>query len=75
MDNEFPSPRVLLKGGAEISVAINPQVQQRIQAYLDVAGHGPDRDESLFRPLRDNEDGQERRRHLHPDVIDRILKT
>lgn len=74
MDNGFASLRVLLKGGEEISVAINPQVQQRIQAYLDAAGHVADRDGPLFRPLRDNGDGQERRRHLHPDVIDRILK-
>lgn len=74
MDNGFPSLKVLLKGGEEISVAINPQVQQRILAYLDAAGHGADREGPLFRPLRDNEAGQDRRRHLHPDMIDRVLK-
>jgi integrase len=47
---------------------------QRIRNYLAVAGHGEDMDVPLFRPVRGNRKGQETRRPLHPDVIDRTLR-
>ena len=71
-----------LKGGAENSVSVNPQTVQRIQEYLRAAEHGDDAEGPLFRPVRKTfrksptgvvvELQQER--HLHPDMIDRILR-
>jgi integrase len=55
-------------------MAIHPQAVKRIQEYLEVAGHGDDEDGPLFRPVRGNRKGQDERRHLHPDVIDRVLR-
>src|SRR5712692_1482845 len=69
----FDSLRVVRKGGKKGSLAINPQTAQRIKDYLVVAGHGEDLDGPLFRPVRGNREGQESRRHLHPDIIDRVL--
>ena len=31
-------------------------------------------DGPLFRPVRGNREGQDGRRHLHPDIIDRVLR-
>jgi integrase/recombinase XerD len=70
----FDSLRVVRKGGKKGSLAINPQTAQRIKDYLEKAGHKDDLDGPLFRPVRDNREGQDGRRHLHPDVIDRILR-
>jgi len=70
----FDSLRVVRKGGKKGSLAINPQTAQRIKDYLTVAGHGEDLDGPLFRPVRGNREGQDGRRHLHPDVIDRVLR-
>lgn len=63
------------KGGKKGSLAINPQTAQRIKDYLAVvAGHGEDLEGSLFRLVRGNREGQDGRRHLHPDIIDRELR-
>jgi len=70
----FDSLRVVRKGGKKGSLAINPQTAQRIREYLEKAGHKGDLDGPLFRPVRGNREGQDERRHLHPDVIDRILR-
>jgi len=70
----FDSLRVVRKGGKKGSLAINPQTAQRIKDYLVVAGHGEDLDGPLFRPVRGNREGQDGRRHLHPDIIDRVLR-
>ncbi len=70
----FDSLRVVRKGGKKGSLAINPQTAQRIKDYLAVAGHGEDLDGPLFRPVRGNREGLDARRHLHPDVIDRVLR-
>jgi len=70
----YDSLRVVRKGGKKGSLAINPQTAQRIKEYLAVAGHGEDLEGPLFRPVRGNHEGQDSRRHLHPDVIDRVLK-
>src|SRR5712692_4632048 len=70
----FDSLRVVRKGGKKGSLAINPQTAQRIKDYLAVAGHGEDLEGPLFRPVRGNREGQDGRRHLHPDIIDRVLR-
>ena len=70
----FDSLRVVRKGGKKGSLAINPQTAQRIKDYLEKAGHQDDREGALFRPVRGNREGQDERRHLHPDVIDRTLR-
>jgi integrase/recombinase XerD len=54
--------------------AIHPNVAQRIRAYLDAASHADDLDGPLFRPLSHNRKGQESRRHMDPDAIDRVLR-
>jgi integrase/recombinase XerD len=74
MNRGYDSLKVVRKGGKKGSLAIHPQVAQRIRDYLEKAGHGADADGPLFRPVRGNREGQEERRHLHPDVIDRILR-
>jgi len=70
----YPSLRFVRKGGAELSVAVHPGVAQRIRDYLSASGHGGESDAPLFLPCRDNERGQERLRHLSPDIIDRVVK-
>ena len=70
----YDALRVVRKGGKKGSLAIHPQTAQRIRDYLIVAGHGEDMEGPLFRPVRGNRREQESRRHLHPDVIDRILR-
>jgi integrase len=57
--------RIVRKGGRRDALAIHPNVAQRIRAYLD----GP-----MFRPLSHNRKGQEARRHMDPDAIDRVLR-
>jgi integrase len=74
MNRGFDSLKVVRKGGKKGSLAIHPQVAQRIRDYLDLAGHGDDLEGPLFRPVRDNRQGLEARRFLHPDVIDRVLR-
>ena len=71
---EYDSLRVTRKGGKKGSLAIHQQTAQRIRAYLERAGHKDDLDGPLFRPVKGNREGQDERRHLHPDVIDRILR-
>lgn len=66
--------RFTLKGGTEHAVSVNPQTAQRIQDYLEAAGHGGDPEAPLFQPLRSNGKIEMLERHLHPDMIDRILK-
>jgi integrase/recombinase XerD len=69
----FDSLRIVRKGGRRDVLAIHPNVAQRIRAYLDAAAHaffdGP-----MFRPLSHNRKGQECRRYMDPDAIDRILR-
>jgi integrase/recombinase XerD len=70
----YKSLHFIRKGGEDLSLAINPQTTQRIQDYLDVAGHGGDLDGPLFRPLRKNQHRHESRRQVHPETVDRILR-
>jgi integrase/recombinase XerD len=74
MNRGFDSLKVVRKGGKKGSLAIHPQAAQRIRDYLELAKHGDDLEGPLFRPVRDNRQGLEARRFLHPDVIDRVLR-
>jgi integrase/recombinase XerD len=70
----FDSLRIVRKGGRRDALAVHPNVAQRIRAYLDAAGHADDLDGPMFRPLSDNRKGQESRRYMDPDTIDRVLR-
>ena len=62
------------KGGACESVAIHPQVANRIRDYLRATGHENQTETSMFRPLRGNGKCGPPNRALHPDAVNRILK-
>lgn len=62
------------KGGRRDGLAIHPSTAQRIRVYLAAAGHGDDLDGPMSRPLSHNRKGQESRRHMDPDAIDRVLR-
>jgi integrase/recombinase XerD len=70
----FDSLRIVRKGGRRDALAIHPNTAQRIRSYLDAAGHAGDPDGPLFRPLSHNRKGQESRRYMDPDAIDRVLR-
>ena len=71
----FYSLRFIRKGGEDHSLALNPQTAQRIDQYLTKAGHGRDLEGPLFRPVKKgNWKNADERRHLHPDMIDRIVR-
>ena len=70
----FDSLWVHRKGAKRESVAIHPQVAQRIRDYLGAAGHDQEPDLSMFLPLRGNGSTRCPRRALHPDAVNRILK-
>jgi site-specific recombinase XerD len=70
----FDSLRIVRKGGRRDALAIHPNTALRIRAYLDAAGHAEDLDGLMFRPLSHNRKGQEGRRHMDPDAIDRVLR-
>lgn len=70
----FDSLWVTRKGGRGNSLSIHPNTAQRIRAYLVTAGHADDLDGPMFRPLSHNRKGQESRRHMDPDAIDRVVR-
>lgn len=70
----YDSLWVTRKGRKRDSLAVHPQVVQRIRDYLAAASHGADLDGPLFRPIRGNGKGTDSRRHLAPDAIDRMLR-
>lgn len=70
----YPSLKFTRKGGKEHSLAIHPNVAQRIRDYLSAAGHSEDYPGPLFRPTRGNGRAKEGRRFLEPRVIDNLLK-
>ncbi len=70
----FPRLKLRRKGGAHGSVAIHQQVEQRIRAYLEHAGHGSDPDGPLFRAVRKNQVTDQADRQLTPRQIDRVFK-
>ena len=73
-DQGYDALRFTRKGGEQHALAIHAHVARRIRDYLEVAGHGDDYEGPLFRPTRSNRRGMELRRHLDPDMIDRILR-
>jgi site-specific recombinase XerD len=66
--------RVVRKGGRREALAINPQTAARIRAYLELAGHGADHGDPLFRPLRGNAKAHDPAGRMDPDGIDRIVR-
>ena len=72
----LPRLRVLRKGGEDGAIIINPQTDLRIREYLDAAGHAQDYDGPMFRPTRPNHVAgtENMRRHMTPDMVDKILK-
>jgi site-specific recombinase XerD len=70
----FDALRVVRKGGRRESMAINPQATQRIQAYLDLAGHGADHDGPMFRPLRGNALPHDPAGRMVPNSIDLVVR-
>lgn len=70
----FDALWVTRKGRKHESMAVHPQVVQRIAAYLHAAGHAADLDGPLFRPVRGNGRQYVPRRHLAPDAVDRVLR-
>ncbi len=70
----YRSLHFICKGGGDLSVAVNPQAAQRIEDYLDAAGHRDDRDGPLFRPLRRNQNRADLAGHIDPVTVDRILR-
>jgi site-specific recombinase XerD len=70
----YDSLWVTRKGRKRDSLAVHPQVVQRIRDYLATASHGADLDGPLFRPVRGNGEAADSRRHLAPDAIDRMLR-
>jgi integrase/recombinase XerD len=70
----YDSLRMMRKGGRRDALAINTQTAARIRAYLEMAGHGPDIDGPLFRPLKHNGKRREERRGMDPDAIDRVVR-
>src|SRR5215471_12561699 len=54
MNRGYESLKVIRKGGKKGSLAIHPQVVQRIKDYLGMTGHGSDLEGPLFRPVRNN---------------------
>ena len=62
------------KGGESLPVRLNLQTAQRLHEYLAAAGHGGDSEGALLRPLRANGRTNDGRRHLSPDMVDRVLR-
>jgi len=70
----FDAIWVTRKGRKRDSIAVHPQVVQRVRDYLAVVGHAADLDGPLFRPVRANDKQDDPRRCLASDAIDRVLR-
>lgn len=73
----YPSLHFIRKGGEDHVLALNPQTAQRIGAYLMAAGHKDDAEGPLFRPTKGKSRKEPQvglRRHLDPDLIDKMLR-
>ena len=53
-----PHLKVSGKGGKTRYLPLHPGTQALIHDYLEAAGHGPDENGALFRPIRNNRTGQ-----------------
>ncbi len=65
---------VLARHRGRSFVATHPQAAERIRVYLEAASHAHDREGPLFRPVRRSWRVGNPRRHLDPDLIDRIVR-
>lgn len=74
MNAGYPALHFIRKGGEDHSLAIHPQAAERIRVYLEAARHADDRDGPLFRPVRQSWRAESLRRHLDPDMIDRVVR-
>ena len=71
----YDALRVVRKGGRHEALAIHPQAAARIRAYLDLAGHGADREGPLFRPLqRGAGKPHDPERHIQPNTVDQVVR-
>ena len=52
MDDGFPVLRLTIKGGKTIRPGIHPKLEWALRHYLEIAGHGDDKDAWLFRRLK-----------------------
>ena len=57
--------RFTIKGGKTNAVAIHPELTAMLRGYLDVAGHGDDRNGPLIRPVRGGRVGPLTRGQVH----------
>jgi site-specific recombinase XerD len=71
----YAAIRFIRKGGEEHSLSLNPQTAQRIDLYLNAAGHRAYGEGPLFRAVKKNHwKNPDARRHLSADIIDRIVR-
>lgn len=61
-------------GGRRDALASNPQTAARIRAYLELAGHGDDRQEPLFLPLSGNAKAHDPAGRIDLSAVDRVLR-
>ena len=59
----------VVKGGKRNRVAINPELQDLLEQYIQFQGHKEDKDSPLFLPIRN---GLNQRRHLQRRQLDRL---
>ena len=74
MNQGYPSLFLQRKRNQDGWVSLHPETNQRIKAYLEVAGHGDETEGPLFRPVRGNHRTDDPLRALEPKAIDRILR-
>lgn len=70
----FDALRVLGKRKKKRVVLINPQTAQRIRAYVEQGGHADDVNGPLFRPVKNNQNKTNARRHLSANSIANVAK-
>jgi hypothetical protein len=68
-----PALHLIRKGGEDHWLAIHAQAAERIRVCLEAAGHVNDREGPLFRSVWRSWPVESLRRHLDPDLIDRIV--
>ena len=70
----YPALFLRRKGGAQDWVVIHPVTENRIASYLAKAGHGDEKDGSLFRPVRDCPGSTKKDRHLTAKQVNNVFK-
>ena len=69
----LPHFRVHGKGSKIRYLPINPETQTRIVDYLNVVGHGEDRNGALFRPVKNNTNG-DLTKALSPSAVYQLVR-